>query len=86
MVEGKSHDDSVDIWCLGILCYEFLCGKPPFESELQQDTYKRIVHVDLHFPSFFSPEAKDFISKVIIHTMDSIMFCIMSQVTPFLNL
>lgn len=65
MVEGKTHDDTVDIWCLGILCYEFMCGKPPFEAELQQDTYRRIVNVDLHFPTFFSPEACDFITKVL---------------------
>ena len=24
MIVGQPHDDKVDIWCLGILCYEFL--------------------------------------------------------------
>ena len=29
----KSHDSSVDIWCLGILLYEFLHGNPPFKGD-----------------------------------------------------
>jgi serine/threonine protein kinase len=42
MVEGRSHDERVDLWTLGILCYEFLVGKPPFEEEKTDLTYKRI--------------------------------------------
>lgn len=41
MVENKAHDYSVDNWTLGILCYEFLYGVPPFEAETQNDTFKR---------------------------------------------
>lgn len=42
MVEGRSHDERVDLWTLGILCFEFLVGKPPFEEEKTEMTYKRI--------------------------------------------
>jgi serine/threonine protein kinase len=41
MVENKGHDYAVDNWTLGILCYEFLYGAPPFEAESQEDTFKR---------------------------------------------
>lgn len=41
MVENKAHDHAVDNWTLGILCYEFLYGVPPFEAESQRDTFKR---------------------------------------------
>lgn len=41
MVENKEHDFSVDNWTLGILCFEFLYGSPPFEAESQVDTFKR---------------------------------------------
>ena len=29
---GRDYDNSVDIWSLGILAYEFVVGKPPFET------------------------------------------------------
>ena len=38
----------VDLWCLGILCYEFLVGKPPFEAETSQLTYDRITKVGIY--------------------------------------
>lgn len=34
-----------------MLCYEFLFGGPPFEAQGHSETYKRILKVDLHFPS-----------------------------------
>ena len=41
MVEKKAHDHAVDNWTLGILCYEFLYGSPPFEADEQDDTLRR---------------------------------------------
>ncbi|KAF9679881.1 hypothetical protein SADUNF_Sadunf06G0061700 [Salix dunnii] len=65
MVENKAHDYAVDNWTLGILCYEFLYGAPPFEAESQRDTFRRIVNVDLTFPSTppVSAEAKNLITR-----------------------
>jgi aurora kinase len=33
MVEGQDHDHAVDLWSLGVLTYEFLVGRPPFEAK-----------------------------------------------------
>ncbi|EJU03054.1 kinase-like protein [Dacryopinax primogenitus] len=65
MVEHKQHDEKVDLWALGVLSYEFLCGKPPFEEPDQQATYRRIKEVRYSFPTYVSPEAKDFISRLL---------------------
>jgi hypothetical protein len=56
----------VDIWGLGVLTYEFLFGAPPFEAAGHQDTYRRIVRVDLQFPDAprVSDGAKDFVRRV----------------------
>eukprot|EP00958_Prasinococcus_capsulatus_P025100 scaffold4116_cov338-Prasinococcus_capsulatus_cf.AAC.5 len=45
MVEGKEHDEWVDVWSLGVLCYEFLVGSPPFEASGHSETYRRCVPV-----------------------------------------
>ncbi|XP_076322388.1 aurora kinase C-like [Tachypleus tridentatus] len=65
MIENKTYNENVDLWSLGILCYEFLVGKPPFEMENVNDTYRRIIKVDLHFPSHVSEGAKDLIRKLL---------------------
>merc|ERR1712018_531548 len=65
MVAGEYHDEKVDLWSLGVLCYEFLAGKPPFETESHQETYKRILNVDIRWPSHFSSGAKDLIAKLL---------------------
>ncbi|CAI0561309.1 unnamed protein product [Linum tenue] len=68
LVENKAHDYTVDNWTLGVLCYEFLYGAPPFEAAMQHDTFKRIVKVDLSFPPNppVSKEAKDLISRLLV--------------------
>ncbi|KAH6779797.1 ataurora3 [Perilla frutescens var. hirtella] len=68
MVEKKAHDYAVDNWTMGVLCYEFLYGVPPFEAKQQSDTFRRIMKVDLSFPSTpdVSAEAKDLISRLLV--------------------
>merc|ERR1712059_59480 len=65
MIEGAMHDEKVDLWSLGALTYEFLVGKPPFEAETNNETYRRITKVDLKFPSHLSTESKDLISRLL---------------------
>ncbi|XP_077326728.1 aurora kinase B [Lithobates pipiens] len=65
MVEGRTHDEKVDLWCAGVLCYELLVGSPPFESPTHTETHRRIIKVDLRFPSFLSEGSKDLIGKLL---------------------
>ncbi|KAM6147659.1 aurora kinase A [Erethizon dorsatum] len=67
MIEGRMHDEKVDLWSLGVLCYEFLVGKPPFEAHTHQETYKRISRVEFTFPDFVTDGARDFISRLLKH-------------------
>ncbi|KAJ4835692.1 Serine/threonine-protein kinase Aurora-3 [Turnera subulata] len=68
LVEQRTYDYAVDNWTLGILCYEFLYGVPPFEAESQADTFRRIKEIDLNFPPapLVSAEAKDLITKLLV--------------------
>jgi|TARA_B100000513_G_C11822060_1_gene159372 serine/threonine protein kinase len=66
MVEGRTHDEKVDLWSLGVLMYEFLVGTPPFEAEGHTQTYRRISRVDLNFPSFVPEDARDLVEKLLV--------------------
>lgn len=65
MVENKKHDEKVDHWCIGILCYELLVGCPPFESQTSKDTYKKILAGQCQFPEYVCPGAIDLITKLL---------------------
>ena len=45
MIEGNMHDEKVDLFSLGVHTYNFLVGKPPFESESFNETYRRITRI-----------------------------------------
>jgi aurora kinase len=64
IIKVKSQDTSygkeVDLWALGVLKYEFLVGKAPFDGT-QVMTQRRIAEGQITVPSFVSPEAKDLI-------------------------
>ncbi|XP_071502360.1 aurora kinase C-like [Diadema antillarum] len=67
MIEGRMHDEKVDLWSLGVLCYEFLVGKPPFEAEGSSETYRRITKVDYRFPNYVTAGARDLIKRLLQH-------------------
>ena len=67
MIKPGSSDNyysqAVDLWSLGVLTYEFLCGEAPFEDTMIQ-TQRRIVRGDFTVPAYVSAEAGDLIKKV----------------------
>ncbi|XP_032983688.1 aurora kinase C isoform X2 [Rhinolophus ferrumequinum] len=65
MIEGRTYNEKVDLWCIGVLCYELLVGNPPFESTSYSETYRRILKVDLRFPPSIPLGAQDLIGKLL---------------------
>jgi serine/threonine protein kinase len=76
MVHGGVHNSKVDLWSLGVLCYELLTGAAPFlEARGAHATHKRIMRVDFSIPDHISEEAKDLIKSVT--TLSLIIFQIL---------
>ncbi|RMZ85278.1 hypothetical protein DV738_g170, partial [Chaetothyriales sp. CBS 135597] len=39
---ARGHDNKVDTWAIGIICYAMLVGTPPFQSKTQQEIYAKL--------------------------------------------
>lgn len=42
LLKKKGYSYKVDIWALGIMCYELLCGKTPFHSYEMKELVNKI--------------------------------------------
>lgn len=68
MVLRKGYDHSVDWWAVAVLCFHFLAGCTPFESDSQEQTMDNIVSGAIHWsalPTHISDECKHFIASII---------------------
>ncbi|XP_037949138.1 aurora kinase C-like [Teleopsis dalmanni] len=66
MVKGTPHNKSVDLWSLGVLCYELVVGCTPFLGTSYDKTYRKIVKGQYKLPDHVSHEAADLIAKLLV--------------------
>lgn len=71
MVDHQTYNEFVDNWCLGVLCYEFLCGSPPFESKEQKQTFEKIRSVMYGFKPHMTQNSRHFISQLLVKKPES---------------
>jgi serine/threonine protein kinase len=69
MIEGKEHTHLVDVWSVGVLLYEFLVGKPPFETDGHAETYRAICRAVVEWPAErdIDPAAKQLCAQLLAY-------------------
>lgn len=67
MIFNRPHDSNVDNWSVGVLLYEFIVGRPPFEHKNRSETLSNIQNLRYVFPENFPAGAKEIISQVIFY-------------------
>ena len=66
MIEQKGHGPGVDIWAIGVLCFELITSKLPFIGKNQEELYENIKRVNINWPGGdFNPLAKNLITKIL---------------------
>nr|GEX95411.1 serine/threonine-protein kinase Aurora-3 [Tanacetum cinerariifolium] len=80
MVENQPHDYAVDNWTLGVLCYEFLYGSPPFEADGQADTFRRFL---TKWSNFLGPFADAAICSAVSPLL--VILSVINSLSPCLS-
>ncbi|CAG8579485.1 10890_t:CDS:2 [Paraglomus occultum] len=64
---GMEKNDMVDWWALGVICYEFLYGIPPFHAETPEKVFENILSrkIEWYDDVEISWQARDFIERLL---------------------
>jgi cGMP-dependent protein kinase len=68
VIKGIGYTYSADLWSLGIMIYEFVCGSVPFGSDEDDPIliYQRVIEKNLKYPSYIgSQRSKQIIEKLL---------------------
>ncbi|KAK5189149.1 Cell cycle serine/threonine-protein kinase cdc5/MSD2 [Exophiala xenobiotica] len=65
----RGHDNKVDTWAIGVICYAMLMGTPPFQSKTQQEIYSKLRTLEYEWKvdskNYIPPQAKDFVASCL---------------------
>jgi serine/threonine-protein kinase RIM15 len=62
---GTGQDSMVDWWALGVICYEFLHGYPPFHADTPDKVFDNILSRRIYWHDDETPEARDFMERLL---------------------
>ena len=66
-LEDKDLSYACDLWSLGIIIYQLLCGETPFKGRSILETYQNIKNNDLTFvKDNIDPVARDLVTRLLI--------------------
>ncbi len=65
-IEGKSPDARIDIWAFGVMLYEMLTGRQPFEGSNMASTLTAILMQDAPTPMKFRPDTPPRLANLVL--------------------
>ncbi|XP_037042809.1 aurora kinase C-like [Bradysia coprophila] len=67
IINGEPYYKEVDLWSLGVLCYDLLIGEWAFKAPTEEDTYWKTILAHYNpFPDYLSQSACQLIRELIV--------------------
>ncbi|VDM54108.1 unnamed protein product [Angiostrongylus costaricensis] len=66
MINGDTYDHTVDNWAIGVLLFEMLVGRPPFEFRDKSETFSAIMTCSLVIPRCVSEGPSELIRRLVV--------------------
>ena len=65
MINEMGHDETADIWCIGVLIFELVTGRTPFAGNDFDTVRYNIIRLNISWPPKMDPDSKDLVSKIL---------------------
>ena len=65
IINNVGHDEKVDIWCIGVLMFELLTGRAPWDGEDVTTVKNNIRQLKINWPKNMDKDAKELISRIL---------------------
>ena len=65
MISDQPYGPAVDWWALGILTYEMLVGRPPFEGDNEDQLFNNVMEKPVRYPRGLSPQATSLLQQLL---------------------
>jgi serine/threonine-protein kinase len=69
MRSARAVDTRADIWAIGVILFELVCGRPPFVGESVPEIALMIAQDPVPDPRTFRPELPEGLARVILHCL-----------------